>query len=189
MADNNNPYTPTPVQQGYGQEAAINQNFVEIAAALATYLSRLTATDNSIAVDLDMAGKLILNLISPVNPTDPVRLQDLNSLSVTEVVQTLTYSAAISIDIEALTYGILTLAGNTTITFTGGEVEGQVILLRLVQDVTGSRIVTWDAKVRFSDDLPEPVLSTAGGKTDYLVFRRNVVDDTYDFMAINRGFV
>lgn len=100
------------------------------------------------------------------------------------------YAATISVDLDAYNVADVTLTGDPTINFTGGE-DGQIVVLRLRQDGTGTRVVTWGAMVRFSTDTPEPTLSTAAGALDYLVFRHNAIDvstGSYDFMAANRGF-
>ncbi len=55
----------------------INTNNDTIEAAFENTLSRDGSTPNEMASDLDMNGNQILNLPAPVDPTDPVRLSDL----------------------------------------------------------------------------------------------------------------
>lgn len=55
----------------------INTNFQRIDAALQDAVSLSGTTPNSMTSDLDMNGNTILNLPAPVNPTDPVRFQDI----------------------------------------------------------------------------------------------------------------
>lgn len=182
-------YTPTVVNQGFNQEIPLNSNFTDIKKALDECLQRLQTLDDSMESDLDMAGNQLLNLPSPVDPTDAVRLKDVNSLAVEEVVQDLQFAATINIDSEALTVAKITLTGNTTITITGTPSDQKPLLIMLTQDATGSRLVTWDgARTRFSDDSPVPPLSTTGLKLDYLLYRYNADDDKFDLLATNRGF-
>lgn len=182
-------YNPTSVQQGFGAEIQINQNFTDIQKALNEAISRISSVNNAMAVDFDLAGKQILNLPKPNVANDPVRLQDVNSLAIEDVVQTLTFATAISVDTTALTYAKVTLTGNTTITFTGIPSDARPILMAFRQDGTGSRTVTFDGtRSRFSADLPAPTMSTGASKLDYVIFRYNADDDKFDFMALNRGF-
>lgn len=181
-------YTPTNVEQGFGAETAINQNFTDIKEALDDCLQKVTALTNAMEADLDMGNYQIINLPDASDPRDPVLLTQLNSLSVVEVVQTLVYSSNITVDIDQVTIAKLTLDGNTTITIEGTPNDGQPILFLITQDGTGSRTITWDSRVRYSSELPNATLSTAANKLDYLLFRYNAVDNKLDLMAVNRGF-
>jgi hypothetical protein len=181
-------YTPTTVVQGFNQEVPINSNFTDIKIALDQCLQRLSALDNAMESDLDMANFQLLNLPAPVTPTDAVRLQDVDSLAVNEVIQEITFATTISIDATAMTVAKLLLTGNTTITLTGTPADQKPLLVLLSQDGTGSRIVTWGASSRFSTDGPVPVLSTTGGKLDYMLYRYNADAAKFDLLATNRGF-
>lgn len=59
--------------------AAINANSSAIVLAMENTLSRDGSTPNTMEADLDMNGNQIINLPAPVDPTDPVRLQDLQA--------------------------------------------------------------------------------------------------------------
>jgi hypothetical protein len=56
-----NDYTPTTVNQGYGQETTINLNFTDIETAIGLQLSRTNSTDNAMAIDLDMGSNALIN--------------------------------------------------------------------------------------------------------------------------------
>lgn len=182
-------YVPTNVQQGFGAELQINQNFTNIQTALNEVLGRLSSTDNAMAIDLDMASNQILNIPLPVSPTDPIRLQDIQTLAISPIVKTITFSSAITVDTATTTFGIITLTGNTTIDFAGATIDGQQILLRLTQDGAGGHVVTWGTSVAFSTDLPVSTpLTTTASKTDYVMLRFNAISGKYDFTAVMRGF-
>ena len=181
-------YTPTTINQGFNQEVPMNQNFSEIKLALDNCLQRITALDNSMETDLDMASFHLLNLPQPTSPTDAVRLGDLSSLAIQEVIQVVPYDTSISIDAEAMTVAKITLTGNAAITITGTPTDQKPLLVMLHQDAVGSRTVTWASNTRFSDDLPTPTLSTTGLKLDYLLFRYNEDSTKFDLLATNRGF-
>lgn len=79
------------------------------------------------------------------------------------------------------------LAGNTDIAFEDVS-DGRRVILELTQDATGGREVTWPANVRYSVSLPMISLSTAPDATDRVGFIYNAQTDTFDVMAVARGF-
>ncbi len=181
-------YIPTTVNQGFGAEVTINDNLDRIKIALDEMLSRSDSTDNVYEQSLDMGNQQIINLPDATVALDPVLLKQLNSLAIVEVVQAIPFAATIEIDLDQVTFAKIILTGDTTISFTGTPNDGQPILISLQQDATGSRLVTWEARARFSTDVPEPVLTTTALKLDYVVFRFNADSSNFDLMAVNRGF-
>lgn len=81
----------------------------------------------------------------------------------------------------------LTLGATNNIVFSNGF-DGEKILLRVRQDATGSRLITWPANVRFSASIPSVTLSTAINKMDQIALIYNAADAKYDFMSFNLGF-
>ena len=59
------------------------------------------------------------------------------------------------------------LAGATTVNLSAGY-DGQKLLLTLVQDATGNRIVTWGTGIEWGVDVPAPTLTVVPNMTDYL---------------------
>jgi hypothetical protein len=57
----------------------------------------------------------------------------------------------------------VTLTGNCTFTFTAPTVMVASLNLRLIQDSTGSRTVTWPAGVLWPGKVPAVLTTTAGG--------------------------
>lgn len=105
-----------------------------------------------------------------------------------ERVGSLAYGVTISCDLNVSDIFDVTLTDSTsTINFTNGS-DGQPFILRLRQDGTGGRTVTWGAMVRFSSTIPTPTLSTAANKLDYVAFRYNATDNTYDCVAVTTGY-
>lgn len=182
-------YTPTNVTTGFGAEAQINQNFSDIKTAMDKLMNRLITTDNAMAIALDMGNNRILNLPEANNPTDPVLLSQLNALTIEEVVSTITYATTINVDVDTTTFGKLTLTGNVTaFNFTGTPKDGQPFILAVKQDGVGGHSITWESRVRFSNDLPSFSLSSAPNTLDYILFRYYEDDDKFDVLAVNRGF-
>lgn len=61
----------------------------------------------------------------------------------------------------------VTLGGNRTLAVSNDKV-GQMLLIRLKQDATGTRTVTWFSGISWQGGSP-PTLTTTGGKTDSIV--------------------
>jgi hypothetical protein len=76
-----------------------------------------------------------------------------------------------------------TLTGNCTFTFTSPVGPG-TFYLRLIQDATGSRIVTWPATVKWVG-AAAPTLSTAAAAVDVVTFYWN---GTNYFGQFAKGF-
>lgn len=146
-------------------------------------------TDNAMKIPLDMGGFTVTNLPAATLNTEAVRFGQLNSLGIQNVVTTLPFTASIAIDTDTISMSRIILTGNTNITFTGTPDDGQPILLSLEQDGTGSRIVTWESRVRFSTDMGDTSLSTGSNLIDYILLRYHLADDKWDALALNRGFL
>lgn len=82
----------------------------------------------------------------------------------------------------------ITLAGNTTLTFSGA-VDGEKLILELKQDGTGGRQITLPANVRYSTTIPSVTLSSAANRIDKLGFMYNATDNKYDLVAVTYGLI
>lgn len=80
-----------------------------------------------------------------------------------------------------------TLEGDTTLSFAPVS-DGQRLILELTQDAVGGRLVTWPANVRYSASLPMISLSVTPDATDRVGFIYSAQTDTFDVMAVARGF-
>jgi hypothetical protein len=96
----------------------------------------------------------------------------------------LTDGATITPDFRMGNLYTVTLGGNRTIAApTDPQVrDGAMVIIRLRQDATGSRTVTWNAIYRFPGGTA-PTLTTTAAKTDYLGFIWNMTDTKYDCIA------
>ena len=77
--------------------------------------------------------------------------------------------ATITFDMDESNVHMATLAGDRTLAVTNVD-AGQRFMIRLTQDVTGSRTVTWWNNISWSDGGTEPTLTTTGGQTDLFGF-------------------
>ncbi len=98
-----------------------------------------------------------------------------------------TYASTVTLDCAVNSDFTVTLTGNVTLALTGGS-DGQRILVRIIQDGTGSRLLTLDTMVRLGTDVGSVTLSTTASKTDYLGFIVNIPDGKYDVVSFARGY-
>jgi len=98
-----------------------------------------------------------------------------------------TWAATMAIDWSTADVVRITLAGNTTFTFTGAT-NDQRLMLELTQDATGGRTVTWPASLRYSSTIPAIAMSTAAGRLDRIGFIYRAGTNTYDVIAVAIGF-
>lgn len=101
--------------------------------------------------------------------------------------QSVGFATSLTLDAARADIFDLTLTGDATIGFTGGE-DGQSVMVRVKQDATGGRSITWGAMVRVGSDIPSVPLSSAAGKTDYVGLIYHATDDKYDIVSYVRGF-
>lgn len=87
--------------------------------------------------------------------------------------------ATITFDISNGQRQTVTLGGNRTIAFSNFN-NGQVVVLELVQDGTGSRTVTWPSAVKWPGG-NAPTLSTGANAVDTIVFIKKDSSNIYGF--------
>ena len=80
----------------------------------------------------------------------------------------LNVSGSATLNFSVNTVQFLTLQANTSLTFTGA-VDFQKLVVQLKQDSTGSRTVTWDSQVLWSNNTT-PVLTTTPNSVDIFTF-------------------
>lgn len=79
-----------------------------------------------------------------------------------------TDGTTVTFDLSATNHPIVTLGGNRTLAVSGARV-GQSFTVRLKQDATGSRTVTWFAGIAWPS-ATAPTLTTTAAKTDMFEF-------------------
>jgi len=85
---------------------------------------------------------------------------------------TLTDGATISWNMSTQSVAKVTLGGNRTVAAPTNGSTGQFASLLVIQDVTGTRTLTWNAVYEFASDTA-PTLTATGGLGDLFVFRYN----------------
>lgn len=83
-------------------------------------------------------------------------------------IKTATDGATITFDLNASNTHTVTLGGNRTLAISGVDI-GQKFVIRLKQDSSGSRTVTWFTNINWPGGLA-PTLTTTANKTDVFGF-------------------
>ena len=129
-----------------------------------------------------IAGAASINLPHGTAPSSPVNGDEWTTTAgkfirvngvttnVSRLVTTLTDGATINIDAATGDVFTVTIAGNRTIAAPTNPVNGRLMMLRIRQDATGSRTITWNAAFAFTAGLPAPTLTTGANKIDYVGF-------------------
>lgn len=89
--------------------------------------------------------------------------------------QTLVDAATINWDVRAGVVAKVTLGGNRTLVAPTGLADGGTYILRVIQDGTGSRTLSYNAVFKWSRAVP-PTLTTTANGIDIITF---VSDGTY----------
>ena len=97
------------------------------------------------------------------------QLQNAELKNYSETTVTANSGTAYTVDLSAGNVFNLTLTGNCTFTFSNAPASGKMgqCLLFLVQDSTGSRLVTWPSSVKWPS-ATAPTLTTTAGAADIL---------------------
>jgi hypothetical protein len=101
--------------------------------------------------------------------TDTVRSLAVSQVWGAAAEVTLTDAATIAVDFSTFINGVVTLAGNRAMGNPTNEKAGQTGVIRIVQDGTGSRTLSYGTDWEFAGGTA-PVLSTAAGSNDLLFY-------------------
>jgi hypothetical protein len=120
--------------------------------------------------------------LGTTNPTEALYVADKAYIqSSYSAIDTNVDGATITFDLDAANTHTVTLGGNRILALSNANV-GQHFIIRLVQDGTGSRTVTWFSTIKWPGGLV-PTLTTTGGKTDVFGFICTAAN-TYDGFVI-----
>ena len=82
----------------------------------------------------------------------------------------------------------LTTTQSFTMSAPTNAVSGKMIVYKIKQDSTGSRVVTWDSAFRGSLDQALPVLTTTANYVDYILFIYDASVEKWNCLSANQGF-
>lgn len=139
--------------------SAVNEITIANAAASGEPLISTTGSDTDINLDITPKGDGFLKVNAGIFAP---RTAD-------------TDGATITMDWADGNTHSVTLGGNRTIAWSNAQ-DGQVLVVSLRQDATGSRTVTWPATVAWPAGTA-PTLTTTAAKTDVFAFVRHATDD------------
>lgn len=81
----------------------------------------------------------------------------------------------------------ITLTHDFEFTFTGA-VDGQKLMVRMIQDSTGGRLVTFGAKIKLGKNITSYTPTPDAGAVDLLGFMYREATDEYYLIAVQQGF-
>ena len=94
---------------------------------------------------------------------------------------TATDGATVTFDLTTYKKQRVTLGGNRTLALSNVS-NGDVFIISLIQDVSGSRTVTWFSTIKWADGVT-PTLTTTGGKADVFGFIQIGTNSYYGFIV------
>ncbi len=144
--------------------SAVNE--ITVTNAATTGSPSITATGGDDNIDLTLAGK----------GTGKVKINASYGAITSD-----SDGATITFNLATSNLHTVTLGGNRTLALSNASV-GQAFVLRLVQDGTGSRTVTWFSTIKWSGG-SAPTLTTTASKTDVLGFICTSADN-YDGFVV-----
>jgi hypothetical protein len=180
MAISVGPLTVNPVPAGTSEVTVLTWDGQAVSLATAVSLdgsNNVSFAVNSAGryrVDVKNAtfpGSIGHNLVDVIDPNDSSFNPYPQYRKATEKVNVVAASGAAQTvpDPSTARYNDITLTGACTLTFPAAT-AGKSFTLRLKQDATGSRLVTWPASAKWVGGAA-PTLSTTGAKVDYVEFR------------------
>lgn len=122
---------------------------------------------------------------------DGTTVQTVGSGAAGPTIQTIAYAATITpvgsniksiCNVAAMT-GAMTIASPS-----GSPADGNELILRLIQDGTGGRVITWNAIFAFGTDITKTLIPLAISAKWEMKFIYNATDSTWRCVALVRGF-
>jgi hypothetical protein len=99
-----------------------------------------------------------------------------------------TFNATLPTDATAGNHFRTTLTNNFTLANPSGGVDGQRIVWELIQDGTGSRVMTLDSKWALGTDITGTTLTTTADKRDFLTAIYNSTADKWYIVGFVKGY-
>ncbi len=119
-------------------------------------------------VNADISGSAAIVGSKLANPLTGVTLGKPTINASVQNVTSDTYSATINLDLSSSNVHSITLTGDTTLSVSNAT-AGQWFYVRLLQDATGSRLVTWFSTIKWPN-ATVPTLTTTANRVDSFAF-------------------
>lgn len=147
----------------------------DISASAAIAYSKLALSGSIVNADISASAAIAASKISDtavtLTATQTVSNKTLTKPIINGSVGAYTSNSdggTITFDLSASNVHTVTLGGNRTLALSNASV-GQKFVIRLVQDSTGSRLVTWFSTIKWAQSAA-PVLTTTANKIDVFGF-------------------
>ena len=105
----------------------------------------------------------------------------------TPIVSTVAYTATWNLNANNTDVARMTLTGPCTINLSGG-VDGQKLLIEIIQDATGGRVATLGTGIAYGSDITSYTGNTTASKTDILGFEYNSATSKFRLIAVAKGY-
>ena len=122
------------------------------------------------------------------NQTPPMSITGQMAVSLETAVVTLTDAATIAINASLGNTFTVTLGGNRTLGTPTNPSSGQKIIVRVTQNGTGGRTLSYSSDWNLGTDFVGLPLSTAANATDYIGAIYNAITSKWDIVSIMRGY-
>jgi hypothetical protein len=122
------------------------------------------------------------------NQTPPMSINGQMAVSFETAVIALTDAATIAVNAFLGNTFTVTLGGNRTLGTPSNPTSGQKIIVRVTQDGTGGRTLSYSSGWNLGTDFTGLGLSTSAGATDYVGAIYNSITSKWDIVSIMRGY-
>jgi hypothetical protein len=146
------------------------------------------------AAALTMGASTILARLAAGNvvAATPAQLKTLLAITPPESIRAVSVAYAATVTPNADTTDVLNIGALTGALSvgapTGTPVDGQKMTIRLLQDGTGGRVITWNAAFAFGTDITAAMEPTAASSKWERVFEWNATDSKWRNTGLVRGF-
>lgn len=148
-----------------GVKAAIAAAIAALVNSSPSALDTLNELASALGNDPNFAASMTASLAGKA----AIATSNLWSKAQAPVSSNLIDGASIAWDCSVTQVGKIILAGNRTMAAPSNVQENALYILRVTQDATGSRVLSWNAAYKFGA-AGAPTLTTTAGKTDFLSF-------------------
>lgn len=180
--------TPSAISNGTLTLTASATNYVEVNSAGTVSVNTIGFTSGRIQLYQIVVGASTVTSYTDLRTTSSIGGAPSMVIPIAYAQQAITYAATVTINCSSASIFDITLTGNINIGLTSPAYDGQKITLRIKQDATGSRTVTFASSIAVGTDITGFTATTTGNKTDILGFIYNAQSTKFELVAIVKGY-
>lgn len=174
-----NTFTGTPTFSNATNSAFFTGGNVGISSAAPGFLLDVSGTIRTI-------GAFFTSNVGIGTALIPTTLSVKGAFS--QIVPTLTDASSVATDASLGNQFRLTTTQSFTLSNPTNPTDGQRVVWEIIQDGTGSRVMTLGGKFAFGTDLTAATLTTTASKRDFITAIYNVVTDKWYVVAFIKGY-